>query len=72
MEAKDLELVEKHRGENYELDRLVKDHTSLEAEIEALEKTKGLSADDEKALHKLKKVKLEGRDRIEEILETLR
>ena len=72
MEKIDLDLIEQHRKGNYQLDRLTKDHQALEAEIEALEKTKGLSAEDEKKLHNLKKVKLEGRDQLEEILKTLR
>lgn len=72
MEAKDLELIAQHRKHNYELDRLMKDHDALEAEVEQMEKTKGLSDDDELKLNQLKKEKLEGRDRIEAILQTLR
>ena len=72
MEKKELALIEKHRHSHYELGKLMKEHDSLEAQIAALEKTKGLSAEDEKELHRLKKVKLEGRDRIAEILKTLK
>ncbi|MDT8446420.1 MAG: YdcH family protein [bacterium] len=72
MEAKDKELISQHRKSNYDLDRLMKEHDALEAEVESMEKTKGLSDDDEIRLHRLKKDKLEGRDQIEAILQTLR
>ena len=73
MEARDLELIEKHRKENYELDRLYKEHIKLEEEIEALTNSRvGLSAEEDKRLHQLKKTKLDGRDQMERILESLR
>jgi len=72
LEKKELDLIEKHRHSHYELGKLMKDHDALEAQIAGMERTKGLSAGDEKELHRLKKVKLEGRDRIEEILKTLK
>jgi len=72
MEAQDLSLIAEHRGSNYALDRLMKDHDALEAYILQMEKNKGLSDDDTLRLHDLKKQKLEGRDQIEQILITLR
>ncbi|OGH03467.1 MAG: hypothetical protein A2600_10175 [Candidatus Lambdaproteobacteria bacterium RIFOXYD1_FULL_56_27] len=72
MEAKDRELLKTHRKSNYELDKLAKEHDELEAKISEMEHAKGLSPDDEIRLHKLKKRKLEGRERLEEIFQTLR
>lgn len=72
MEAADLELIEKHRKDNYDLDRLMKDHESLEQQISKLESAKGLGAEEEKKLHNLKKEKLQGRDAIEKFLTSVR
>ena len=72
MEAQDLELIEKHRKDNYQLDRLIKEHDEIGARIEKLEATKGLGANEETELHDLKKKKLEGRDQLEGILAGLR
>lgn len=72
MEAKDLELIEQHRAGNYQLDRLVKEHDELEAQIAEMEKGKGLGHNEEKKLHDLKKKKLDGREEIEKILKDLR
>ena len=72
MEAKDIKIIEKHRKTNYELDKLYREHEELETKVDELELRKGLSANEEKELHELKKLKLAGRDRIEEILQTLR
>ena len=72
MEKKDLELIEKHRKDNYQLDRLWKEHLKLDERIEKLEAAKGLGANEEKELHQLKKDKLEGRDKLEQILAGLR
>ncbi len=35
MEKNDLELIEKHRGSNYELDRLYTEHLKLDEEVAA-------------------------------------
>ncbi len=72
MESQDLELIEKHRGTNEALDRLYEEHLKLDAEAEELESRRVLLDDDRKRLNVLKKLKLEGRDRMEEILQTLR
>jgi len=72
MEKSDIELVEKHRATNYELDRLYREHIKFEGKIEDLEARKGLSANESKELVELKKLKLTGRDKIEDILKTLR
>ncbi len=72
MEASDLKLIEQHKKANYQLDKLWKTHQELEAKINKLEAAKGLSADEEKELHQLKKKKLEGRDHLEKLLAPLR
>ena len=72
MEAQDLKLIEQHRKANYQLDKLWKDHQALETKINKMEAAKGLSADEEKELHTLKKKKLDGRDQLEKMLAPLR
>ncbi|MCP4296213.1 MAG: YdcH family protein [Proteobacteria bacterium] len=72
MEAADLELIEKYRKTNYELDRLYREHKRLADEIERIDSGKGLGPDEQGRLHTLKKNKLHGRDEIEAILTTLR
>ena len=72
MEAKDLEIIESNRKDNYQLDRLYKEHLDLEAQIDKLEAAKGLGAEEEKQLHNLKKQKLDGREQLEGILQGLR
>lgn len=72
MEKSDLELIEKHAKDNNELDRLYKEHIRLEGEIEALQVLKIRSPEESKKLKELKRVKLAGRDRMEEIFQELR
>ena len=72
MEKSDLELIEKFAKENNELDRLYKEHVRLEKEIEALQVLKIRSPEESQKLKELKRVKLAGRDRMEEIFEDLR
>ncbi|MCG8337526.1 MAG: DUF465 domain-containing protein [Proteobacteria bacterium] len=72
MEKSDLELIEKYAVDNNELDRLHKEHIRLESEIETLQAIKIRSPEESKKLKELKRVKLAGRDRMEEIFESLR
>jgi len=72
LEKSDLELIEKYAGENNELSRLHKEHIRLEKEIEALQAIKIQSPEESKKLKELKRVKLAGRDRMEEIFQALR
>ncbi len=72
MEKQDLELIEKNRGSNYELDRLYTEHLELDKEVARLEQIKIQTPEEQKQLSVLKRTKLEGRDKIEIILETLR
>jgi len=72
LEDKKKELIEKHRKENYELDRLYAEHLALDGEVEKLESKRFLTPEEKSELVVLKKTKLDGRDRIEEILQELR
>ncbi|MBU2644119.1 MAG: hypothetical protein ABIK68_03765 [bacterium] len=72
MEQADLEIIEKHAKDNNKLDRLYKEHLRLEAEIEKIQSIRIKSHDEEKKLRQLKKLKLEGRDQMELIFQTLR
>ncbi len=72
LEPTDLELIKEHAKSNNQLDRLYKEHLKLEAEIEELQAIRIKSPEDEKKLRKLKKVKLDGRDQMENIFQTLR
>jgi len=72
LEQADLDLIAKHARNNNELDRLYKEHLRLEKEIDKIQAVRIKSPEDEKKLRELKKVKLDGRDRMEEIFQTLR
>jgi uncharacterized protein len=72
MEKKDLELIEKHRETNYDLDRLYQEHLKLDGEVTELESKHFLTPEEKKQVAILKKTKLDGRDKIETILQTLR
>ena len=71
MEAKDIQLIEENSKDNYRLDRLYREHLELENSIKNLT-NKGLGANEQKELNLMKKKKLEGREELEKILETLR
>ncbi len=72
MEKSDLELIEKYAADNNELDRLHKEHLRLEGEIDVLQAIKIKTPEESKKLKELKRIKLAGRDRMEEIFENLR
>ena len=72
LEKKDLELIEKHRKDNYELDRLYEEHLRLDEEVTRLESLRVLTPEEQRQLSVLKKTKLDGRDQMERILSTLR
>jgi uncharacterized protein YdcH (DUF465 family) len=68
MELVDRLLVERFVPENQELRELVHAHKQHEDDISALSTRSWLSQGDQQELRILKKHKLRGRDRIEEIL----
>jgi hypothetical protein len=68
MEEKDLELLEKLRQENAELNALWIEHVELEKKVSELSDRFTLSPAEQVELKRIKKLKLKGRDRIDEIL----
>ena len=71
MEQSELDLIAKHRKDNYELDKLYLEHQKLGKETDSLESIKVFTTAESQKLHKLKKTKLEVRDKIAKILKTL-
>jgi hypothetical protein len=72
MEKKDEELIERLIPENEELKRLVKEHKEFESQLEELKKRLYLSDEEDREKRRLQKLKLAGRDRIEQILRDYR
>ena len=68
METKDEELINQLIPENEELQKLVKEHREFEAQLEELNKRLYLSVEENQEKKRLQKLKLAGRDRIEQIL----
>lgn len=68
MELADRMLVDQFMPQNQELRGLIEAHSSFERDIEELSGRTWLSDSDRQNLRVLKKHKLRGRDRIEEIL----
>lgn len=72
MEDSDLKLLKEYAKDNNELERLYNEHIRLENEIEKLQAIRIRSPEESKKLKELKRVKLAGRDRMEEIFQELR
>lgn len=72
MEKRDLELIRKYGESDKVLANLYQEHVFFEKELEELEKKTQLSDEDEFQIKALKKKKLMGRDRIENILRKYR
>lgn len=68
MEKRDQELIDRLIPENEELRKLVKEHQEFEAQLEEFNKRLYLSEEQNREKKRLQKLKLAGRDRIEEIL----
>jgi uncharacterized protein len=68
MEKRDEELIEKLIPENQELGRLVAEHQAFESQLEEFKKRLYLSDEETLEKKRLQKLKLAGRDRIEQIL----
>jgi hypothetical protein len=68
MDKQDLQLIEQLLPENEELASLWREHRELETQLDALGQRVYLSPAEQAEAKRLKKVKLAGRDRIEEIL----
>lgn len=68
MEKRDEELIAQLIAEEEELRKLVKEHKEFESRLEEFNKRLYLSDEENREKKKLQKLKLAGRDRIEQIL----
>lgn len=68
MEKRDQELIDQLIPENQELRNLVKQHQEFEAQLEEFNKRLYLSEEHNRERKRIQKLKLAGRDRIEQIL----
>ena len=68
MEPRDVVLIESLLSANPELRRLWEEHQRLERELEALRDRRHPTPEEEAREQEIRKLKLVGRDRIEEIL----
>ena len=72
MEKRDKLLIEKHITHDGELKKFVEEHVLFEKQLDELNEKVYLTPDEEMRQKELKKLKLAGRDRIEEILKKYR
>jgi uncharacterized protein len=72
MEKKDEELIDQLIPENEELRKLVTEHKEFEFQLDDLKKRLYLSDDENREKKRIQKLKLAGRDRIEQILKDYR
>lgn len=68
MEEQDRELLTVLRQSHEELDQLMLEHNAFEKQLETMGRRPALTPDDQNKVRRLKKLKLQGRDRIEQIL----
>jgi hypothetical protein len=72
MEKRDKLLIEKHINADDELKKFVEEHILFEKQLDELSEKVYLTPDEEMKQKELKKLKLAGRDKIEEILKKYR
>jgi len=68
MEKRDEELISRYLEQDDELKRYVTEHREFERQLEEFNRRPYLTAEESIAKKKLQKLKLAGRDRIEQIL----
>ena len=68
MEKRDQELIDQLLPENQELQELVKEHKEFESQLGEFSKRLYLSDEENREKKRIQKLKLAGRDRIEQIL----
>jgi len=68
MEKRDQELIDQLLPENQELQKLVKEHKEFESQLGEFSKRLYLSDEENREKKRIQKLKLAGRDRIEQIL----
>lgn len=72
MESTDIQLIEKHRKTDENLNELYRQHLDYEKKLEKFDKKLFLSPNEELQRKELQKLKLKGKDLIEKILLTYR
>ena len=72
MEQRDKLLIEKHISHDDELKKFVEEHVLFEKQLDELNEKIYLTPDEEMKQKALKKLKLAGRDKIEQILKKYR
>ena len=72
MESQDIDLLQKHTDQNEELKALWEEHQLYEKQLEKLEKKPYLTPGDLKAVKEIKKKKLNGKTKIQSILDGYR
>ncbi|MEW6139104.1 MAG: DUF465 domain-containing protein [Thermodesulfobacteriota bacterium] len=72
MEQRDLDLIERWKEQDPQLQRLWREHLEFEEQLEAFNKRVYLSPSEEIERKTIQKKKLKGRDQIERILVRLR
>ncbi len=72
MEKKDIELIAKYSPRDEELRKYVEEHKQFEQVLEEFSKRAYLTPEEELEEKRIKKLKLKGRDKIEEILSRYR
>lgn len=72
MEETDLQLIRKLIPKDKELKRLWDEHLDYEEKLDQLNKRRYLSTEEEMRRKEIQKIKLHGKDRIEEILRRYR
>jgi len=68
MEKRDQELIDQLLPDNQELQKLVKEHKEFESQLGEFSKRLYLSDEENREKKRIQKLKLAGRDRIEQIL----
>ncbi len=68
MEKRDLELIEKWRDRDPELQRYMTEHVEFEKRLEEFNRRPYLTSEETLERKRLQKLKLAGRDKIEQIL----
>jgi len=61
-------VIEELRGSNTEFKRLCDEHDALKKQLVELDSKRGLTAEDEMEIKRLKKIKLDGKDKMEEFI----
>lgn len=72
MDQRDLELIQKHASNDKLLEMLYREHVDFENQLEKYNNKPFLTPNDELDRKNLQKLKLQGRDKIEDILRQYR